>query len=383
MIKSNTLKNRGILINFIRSYLNNNRDFPSFLENSKLNWDSIFILSLKEGIAPIIYKIFFNSEYLKCIPKYHLDLFKKVYLETYSINQYLSNILKEFSFRLSKKDLKVIVFKGIPILELYEDIALRPMEDIDLLIRSEDIDQISDILKEMGFYNDDIYPLTYKKGIIKIDLHTDPFSADRIGKRKDLVNLSLNDIFREAKPFLNGDSSILKPSIYHLIILQSYHILKHSFNRLIWYIDMIKIFNGYSPSINWTAFYNLCKKIGSDRAVYYSFIIPAKTFDITCMSFIDKIFSFSPSIIERFIINKISKGYNLGRIPQLLYLYQFNTLIDKIQFFWENTLPNKNIILQGNPQYKYKSNLYLIFNRFSYITKILFEDIRKVFMMKI
>lgn len=257
------------------------------------------------------------------------------------------------------------------------------MEDIDLLIKSEDINQVSDVLKEMGFYNDNVYPLTYKKGIIKIDLHTDPFSADRIGKRKDLVNLSLNDIYREAKPFLNGDSSILKPSIYHLIILQSYHMLKHSFNRLIWHIDMIKIFNGYSPSINWTAFYNLCKKIGSDRAVYYSFIIPAKTFDITCMSFLDKIFSFSPSIIERFIINKISKGYNLGRIPQLLYLYQFNTLIDKIQFFWENTLPNKDIILQGNPQYKYKSNLYLIFNRFSYITKILFEDIRKAFMMEI
>ena len=60
---------------------------------------------------------------------------------------------------LKERKLQVIVLKGAALLNtVYHDVALRPMEDIDLMVRQEHRDELKNLLETMGFVQSPLYP---------------------------------------------------------------------------------------------------------------------------------------------------------------------------------------------------------------------------------
>jgi hypothetical protein len=65
--------------------------------------------------------------------------------------------------------------------ELYEDVGLRPMTDIDLCVSKKDYEEIVRILETQGYERDAVYPGTFKQG-----------NDDRIEQRKRDKNAEQN-----------------------------------------------------------------------------------------------------------------------------------------------------------------------------------------------
>ena len=76
---------------------------------------------------------------------------------------------------LVRQGVEAIVLPGVPLLAFYPDPGCRPMDDIDLLVRPEQMPIAAVALVEMGFATPERHADLYVRGALVIDLHDDLF----------------------------------------------------------------------------------------------------------------------------------------------------------------------------------------------------------------
>jgi hypothetical protein len=207
------------------------------------DWSTIIQKATTHGVAPLIYNRLYKE---CCLPDDIAQRLLQVYLYC-SLNNTLQH--HELSMMLTKfktEGIKVIVLKGLAVVGLlYENIAFRPMVDIDLLVKSEDVPRIDKMLSELEWQNlsqrltGDIH---YKKNMVLIDLHSviydlpklDPWISESFVKLNglDIPTLCLNDLF----------------------LFLCVHLDKHihiGFSELIRLCDIIKLLRKYKNEIDW------------------------------------------------------------------------------------------------------------------------------------
>jgi len=125
------------------------RDRLNELLKDKLDWNYILEFSRIQGVSPILYKTLKNLNFRKNI----LKEFEKDYIQTKSNNiikyRELEKILKIFK----KEKIEVILLKGIYLAKyVYQDIGLRPMSDIDLLVKRKDLERCEKVLRKKDYF---------------------------------------------------------------------------------------------------------------------------------------------------------------------------------------------------------------------------------------
>jgi hypothetical protein len=116
------------------------------------NWEKVLESAFWHGTAPLLYHNLKNLEESKLIPPDVMERLKTDYHRNIGKNLYfygaLSDILKAFR----ENGIKVIVLKGAALAQtVYGNIALRPMSDIDLLVKKEDLPRAEKIMLELGY----------------------------------------------------------------------------------------------------------------------------------------------------------------------------------------------------------------------------------------
>lgn len=238
---------------------------PESLEG--LNWPYILEKAKIHGVAPLIYNSIkklpsqiSNSH----IPAEILEQLEKIYTYTAFHNMIYLDELQKITKDVENCDIKMIVLKG-PMLakNVYNNIALRPFIDIDILIKNTDLDKMEAILGSMGYAseNKDFYKnyhfhlpfIKIGKIPIQIELHwsfVDNFILQKI---------DMDTIWKET----NDYELPHKTNLLYLLL----HIEKHAFlnkviydkenprdwiftnplgNQLLWYMDIYKLINKYN-----------------------------------------------------------------------------------------------------------------------------------------
>jgi hypothetical protein len=250
--------NQETEIKFLLYCLGLTRDKNPLAEHDQLseeNWMAIIERAKPHDILPLLYYQLtqFNKD-IK-IPTSIMSLLKRYYFQ-YSLENTqtfydLSKIIKE----ANSSNIPVIVLKGAALAELiYPKIALRPMCDLDLLVKSEDIRRFQELLLKLGWdclqsrkIVDNYIPrnnaLGYKKYGLFIDLHP---------KIKELPDLNpwINAVPIEID---SNNTLVLCPD--DLILFHCVHLYKHInndiFAELIKFYDIILILRKYKDNINW------------------------------------------------------------------------------------------------------------------------------------
>jgi len=129
-----------------------NLDQIKKLISLQLNWEKILESASWHGIAPLIYHNLKNLEENKLIPPEVMERLKTDHHRNIGKNLYfyagLCDILKAFR----ENGIKVIVLKGAALAQtVYGNIALRPMSDIDLLVKKEDLPYAEKIMFDLGY----------------------------------------------------------------------------------------------------------------------------------------------------------------------------------------------------------------------------------------
>jgi hypothetical protein len=114
-----------------------------------LDWEKFVTADFWHDIAPLVY---FNTKNIPGIPENVIYQLEQAYYGNMARNMLIYEEINRVLRILREHNIEVIVLKGAALAEsVYPDRALRPMGDVDLLLREDDIDEVESKLLEIGY----------------------------------------------------------------------------------------------------------------------------------------------------------------------------------------------------------------------------------------
>ncbi|MFQ5615918.1 MAG: nucleotidyltransferase family protein, partial [Anaerolineales bacterium] len=123
--------------------------WPVFTDD---DWDLMKTMAAQERVGPLLYWHFTKGSWPIGFPDDLAESLMRSYHGTVVRNTFLLGELTRVLDVLAKADIPVIVLKGAALAQtLYPDPALRPMNDLDLLVREKSIAPILRILRGLNY----------------------------------------------------------------------------------------------------------------------------------------------------------------------------------------------------------------------------------------
>jgi len=171
---------------------------------------------------------------------------------------------------LQKAGVPFLVLKGAALnAVLYDGLGLRPMMDVDLLIRLSDARRADSALRDFGcrpgpdLVNEDFYPHYYYereyflpcRPEVKIDLHVRPFRPLRYA-----ATLPDDALWDAPMPVRYGRLTVLIPNIENMLIHLAVHAACHGSAELKWLYDLKMWLDRYGGRLNTEVLVDKCDK---------------------------------------------------------------------------------------------------------------------------
>lgn len=229
---------------------------------------------------------YFNSSILS-LPNNVKKKLRSHYYSSFRRNMLLLDELDRVLKAFNEAGIEVIVLKGAALAQtVYPDIALRPMGDVDLLIRERDSNRIRKLLYVRGYELQTI--ARYSKDYIRGYTFHLPALRQRIqGFNLDLhwdfvvkpSTIDIDDIWKSATTKKVANITIFQMFLEDLLLYLCWHSSKHLFARLIWLCDISQIIRVYGGRINWKSLIEKTKRWGIRKFTYYSLHKAKELFD--------------------------------------------------------------------------------------------------------
>ncbi len=316
-----------------------------------IQWPFILRSAIDQGIAPLLFHHFNNLALMETLPAYVRQVFSRLYGETMLLNRHITAVLSELEKACEGSEIRVIVFKGAALLStVYRDIALRPMEDIDLMVRPKQKDTVQAILSKRGFVRDPLYPMTFRRGVITVDVHDDFLSTHRIRSRRKIMNVHMDDVWARSIPLNENLRHIFRLSQYDNLLALSFHILKHRFSRLIWFADIRESVNAGDTIFGWTGFLDYVDDVGAHKIVLYALLLAKHLVTMDVPDYVlQRLGKDALSTLEHTILRLRLADADPRTVIDLLWIFQIPGGVRRLQFIFENIFPRQEVMNQIFP----------------------------------
>jgi hypothetical protein len=108
------------------------------LMSHDMDVDHLIDIATKEGLAGLLYKNLMKSGVLENLDHKQRKGLQSIYYQAVRFNLQLIHELKEVLHLVNQKKIQVVLLQGIALVQqIYDDIGLRPMTDIDLWVLEE------------------------------------------------------------------------------------------------------------------------------------------------------------------------------------------------------------------------------------------------------
>ncbi len=312
--------------------------------------DQLIDLANKEGLTCLLYKNFEKSGLLETLSPQQRERLQSTYYRTAGFNLKLIHELEEILERVNRENIRVVLLQGMDLIQqLYEDIGLRPMTDIDLWVLPKDYPGFIAILSSRGYQRDTIYPDTFRKGSTTFDLHTHLLWSDRIRACKFLLNKDEEEIHQRARliDFQGQEAFCLDP--YDQVLYLGLHVLKHYVNRLIWLTDIKGLVENWSRS-DWEEFMNRAKELGQEKTLSYIFFLLACCLDFQVPTAAKQLMDRKRlNVLEKRILRKRVTGGSLPFWAPVFLVSSEKGLHKRFRFMFESLFPRPEIMRQIFP----------------------------------
>ncbi|MBI5217556.1 MAG: nucleotidyltransferase family protein [Bacteroidia bacterium] len=383
MMEDLLTKEQQLILKYSRVYTDFlGKPAVSTLVKQELNWNYIVNYSTQHGVAPLIYKYLNGMGAKTLIPQPIYEKLRNSYFHTFSKNTRLfddfNNILKGMEF----EGIDSILLKGVVLAEfIYGDIGLRPMDDIDFLVKKNDLDAVQQILLDNGYISSQVikskfvnkYAKTHHlpqfiKGNHIIEVHW------HIHNENNNYNVEINDLWRRAIPVQIGNRRVLILEAEDMLLNLCLHIDSHfpvgdiRFNGFCDIAEYIR-----KKKINWDAFLLICKKYKAFDNISKYLTLIHKYFEVN----IPDIFIISenePGDLEkRFILILQNKNHKPIEINSNIDSFtEVNGFKNKIRYLAGDIFPSRKFMMK---RYKIKNKnkilLYYPLRFFSGIYKLI------------
>jgi hypothetical protein len=342
-------------------------------EKNNLDWDSFLKKARENGISAVVYSKL-NKIKKDCphIPSFVFEELKKIYYMNATKNSLIFEELGKVLDTFRKNGIQVIVLKGAALAEkIYGNLALRPMTDVDLLAKKEDLFSLDEQMKILGYRPSDIAiadidvsstyltTLDYRSlspNFPSFHVHWH-FVNSTIPNESYIKNIKIEDIWRDAEKTNIADAETLVMAPHHLLIHLSEHALRitHSLSKLSLLGDISEAVNFYRERLDWDRLIQDSLKFGLSQMVYISLYFASGFLEIKMPEYVlSKLKPEHLSLGEKIFMNFISKNKRISGLSYLVHLSMNNGLYKKMKFLGKTLFPPAQIMAQRNyiPQSK-------------------------------
>jgi hypothetical protein len=250
-------------------------DKATAILRESLDWEYIISLAGLEGVTSLVYDRLKNNRLEQFVPEPILIRLESIYYTYSAQNALFYEELARVSAVLEQGSIPVIMFKGVFLAAgIYENIALRPMRDLDLLLKKEDVASAVNVLEKFGYQpivaveeqlnNPFNYSLTLSKGgvgiynSVTVDLHWQILNSSW------MMGLS-SEKFDMRTVWANTETAVIAGirmrllSAEDLLISLSINAFNHCYERLILLADFAQVLKKYQDKIDWKTVHEKAK----------------------------------------------------------------------------------------------------------------------------
>ena len=257
-----------------------NLEFLSLLKSSLKNEkydgekidfeDLVYIYKMSEihHVVPMIYNAAYNEDFFKeCDANFQAMFKSSAFRYIFSQIQRTNHFLEVYK-KLSEKNIKILVFKGIIFRNMYNNPDDRISSDEDILIKKEDYEKGKEFFLSEGFeFIDKGEECAYfsKSTGLCIEVSTSLFSHE--SKAYGHLNKLFEDVFEKSIKINIDKIDILTLSHEQHLIYIVFHNMKHFLTGgfgIRQVADFSKYIETYGEYINWEKFWSDLKDLNYD-----------------------------------------------------------------------------------------------------------------------
>lgn len=355
-----------------------------------LNWDEVLTSAFWQGIAPLLYGNLKNMQKRYLIPENVMDKLKMAYYSNVARNVCLYAELNEMVKTFHDMGVRVIVLKGMALAKtVYGDIGLRPMGDIDLLVKKEDLPHAEKIMTKLGYhFHGDIPPEWYRENHQHISyLHPDkdiPVEIHwHIARKAHLSRIRVTDTdiiegwWEGARTIEFSGRKALMLCPDDLIMHLSLHFLKHRFISqngsfsskvaLIQLCDIFQTLKYYRDEIDWIRLKSKTEKYGIDSPIFTTLFIVKEILGGNDDVFHNALCSFASVSLDKKFVRLMKKRILMRDddnpcVPNtLIQSHAAHTFREKIRILLRGVFPNPETLSRRYSISKTSKWIYLYY----------------------
>lgn len=236
------------------------RDEIEDLAKAEIDWRAVFERGKFEGISSLLYMHMRDIPSVASrVPAEILSRLRAIYRGSWARNCVLTEQWSEIMTLFEQAGIQSITHKGMALIHLvYPDLALRPMADIDLLIRFTDLPAVRLALQTAGFRtpgeaqeSEEAFRsfLHFVRDSAIIDLHWEIAHYTRF---EGSVRVDHPGLWRRAHPLAVGPARGLTLSPEDMLLHLVLHLtLGSEFGRLIWFTDIDALLRHHAGALDW------------------------------------------------------------------------------------------------------------------------------------
>ena len=251
-------------------------------------WNNILAQLKLLGLAPLFYSHLANNTFATVVPAYVLQVLLEEYYLHGARNTIILDDLCNLLKALRPSGIDAIVLKGACLAEMvYGDIALRPMQDIDILVRRKDLEDVEQVLIGMGYgpaerppveeqcrMHHHLIPFT-RPGSPTIEVHWSltPSDCRFPMAMEDLWEKTREVHFNEFTARMLCPVDLLTHLCLHICTNHRFSILE--IKNL---YDIAQVLRHYGEEIDWKMLGESTRRFGVGKYVYSTLLVAEKLF---------------------------------------------------------------------------------------------------------
>lgn len=199
------------------------------------NWSEFSSIVTQRGMAPLFFHYLKVNEMSEQIPHLKVAHLQKQYHANALRNLQLNHSLNMILGKLQERDIPIVLLKGIHLAtSVYDNIALRRMADIDLLVRPKDLENVAAVLQQLGYVqafqrttgpqsssDHHLSPFLHPSNNCQIEIHW------TIAPPNSSYHFDIDSIWSNAQSVMIGQHNVLALSPEDLLLHICWHTTYH------------------------------------------------------------------------------------------------------------------------------------------------------------
>ncbi len=251
-----------------------------------INWARLIPLTNHHRVGGLLFYWMRNLKLENSVPLRVYKNLKDIYESYSNVWENHGQVLKKILMGCHEREVDVMMLKGAQIAHTdYPDFSLRPIDDIDLLVRQPDRSKVIKFMLEMGFnlYEtnqtcDKFFVRNRQPGKpIFIEIHSSLQTRIRLNRA---FNIDINQFWKGAQEFTADGYSFVQLSPTDNLIYLGAHFSHHHFSRLIWAYDIALLIHRHREEVDWEKLKDLCGRMKIRNPLYHSLRLCRELFGI-------------------------------------------------------------------------------------------------------